>query len=114
TSIPFTELGNILKEHERKIKASDEARQVGIATANYTASSERPNHGRRDGPGSSSGSQRGRNQYGGSGSQTRSFSRQQGGCQYCSIPGHTIKECRKLAKFLRFHGFVSQPAVHNT
>ncbi|KAJ8425443.1 hypothetical protein Cgig2_032243 [Carnegiea gigantea] len=89
TAISFNELGDILTDHERKLKSSDEAKSTIIATANYTQSRSisKSHVPHRD-------SRRGR--HNGSGD-TRS-DRPQSACHFCNIPGHDVKDCRKLAR----------------
>ncbi|VFQ66546.1 unnamed protein product [Cuscuta campestris] len=114
TSIAFTELGDILKDHERKLKTSDDAKSTLVATANYTQhrTSGRSSPVRRDAPSASSSHYRRGRQAGGGGAR---FTRQQStNCHFCDIPGHDVKECRKLTRFLRNHGVSSSPSAHNT
>ncbi|VFQ84059.1 unnamed protein product [Cuscuta campestris] len=114
TAISFTELGDILTDHERKLKSSDEAKSTIVATANYTqnlrASRSPAPVPHRDGGSTVFNGRRGRS-TGGGGSRP---ARQQSGCHFCDILGHDVKDCRKLGRFLRTHGISPSPAAHNT
>ncbi|VFQ79446.1 unnamed protein product [Cuscuta campestris] len=111
--LPFTELGDILKEHETKLKAAEESTQSLVATAHATERSSSASHGKqqftyRRRMGSRDGnSRRGRDQSHGDLASTSV-------CRYCQIPGHTVQVCRKLAKFLRENGLstISAPSVN--
>ncbi|RAL39795.1 hypothetical protein DM860_012996 [Cuscuta australis] len=105
STLPFTELGDILQDFERKLKLMEEATSSIVATAH--AAQCHHSHGSRTYGGpvarSSSHSSRPsanqRPQHGAS----KSFHRHDGmssSCQFCSIPGHDIKVCRKLARLL--------------
>ncbi|RAL45840.1 hypothetical protein DM860_005994 [Cuscuta australis] len=86
--LPFTELGDILKEHETKLKAAEESTQSLVATAHATQRSSSASHGKqqftyRRRMGSRDGnSRRGRDQSHGDPASTSV-------CRYCQIPGHT-------------------------
>ncbi|VFQ83622.1 unnamed protein product [Cuscuta campestris] len=116
--LSFKELGDILKEHEKKIQLSEATRTLSLATANYTqqqsgggGSSRFGQHHRDEGRDSgSSANRRGRGQTTGRPARQTAGS----GCQFCSIPGHDVRDCRKLARFLRQHGLAPPPVAHST
>ncbi|VFR01619.1 unnamed protein product [Cuscuta campestris] len=115
TSIPFTELQDVLKEHERKLKAAEDTKVVVVATANVTQH-QRHSGGRsavRDSYSHNSSSSSGVKR-GSSGSRGSRFSKPSHSCQFCDIPGHDVKECRKLSRFLRTHGVNSLPTANAT
>ncbi|VFQ90436.1 unnamed protein product [Cuscuta campestris] len=106
---------DVLKEHERKLKAAEDTKAVVVATTNVTQH-QRHSGGRsavRDSyshdSSSSSGVKRGS-----SGSRGSRFSKPSHSCQFCDIPGHDVKECRKLSRFLRTHGVNSLPTANAT
>ncbi|VFQ83194.1 unnamed protein product [Cuscuta campestris] len=105
TSIPFTELGDILKDHERKLKATDDAKSVIVSTANYTQQQRGPGKlpGASRDPVSNVSSNARRGCQIGSGGARPSRSHV-GSCQFCDIQGYDVKDCRKLGRFLRNHG----------
>ncbi|RAL41576.1 hypothetical protein DM860_013110 [Cuscuta australis] len=47
SKLPFTELGDILKEHETKLKAAEESKQTKVATAHATQRSNPGSHARQ-------------------------------------------------------------------
>ncbi|VFQ94022.1 unnamed protein product [Cuscuta campestris] len=122
SAISFTELGDILKNHEAKLQSSNDADTVMMATANLTlqhGGSGRSSQGQRDahsGQSTNNNNKRGRGQslsnY--STGNHRSSARQSNSCQFCAIPGHDVKDCRKLARFLRTHGIGQTHAINAT
>ncbi|VFQ97890.1 unnamed protein product [Cuscuta campestris] len=86
-TISFTELGDVLRDIEEKLQASDAATQTIVATANSTQRATLSKNGQswpRDAPAYHGG---GRHPFNGAGR----TSPRDGGCQFCSIPGHDIK-----------------------
>ncbi|VFQ64949.1 unnamed protein product [Cuscuta campestris] len=122
--LPFSELGDVLHDFERKLTLTDDAASTVVATAHATQ--RHPSTGPRPHIGSASGSsasfsRSSGNQRFSSGGSFKSSRRHDGSspaCHFCSIPGHDIKVCRKLARLLREHGMQtissSAPAVHAT
>ncbi|RAL49206.1 hypothetical protein DM860_014424 [Cuscuta australis] len=106
STLSFTELGDILRDFERKLKLTDEATSSIVATAH--AAQRHHSHGSRTygGPVARSSSHSSRpsaNQRPQHGA-LKPFHRHDGmssSCQFCSISGHDIKVCRKLARLLR-------------
>ncbi|GJZ26162.1 retrovirus-related pol polyprotein from transposon TNT 1-94 [Tanacetum coccineum] len=116
TSITFPNLFDELVDHERSLKDTQAA--PVIATVNNTQRSSSMSKSRLSqdtrginrfsyqGPKShrSPGQQSG-NHFSPCGNQNSSF------CQYCNIPGHDTKECRKLARFLKENNItISMPS----
>ncbi|KAJ0456166.1 putative RNA-directed DNA polymerase [Helianthus annuus] len=122
-SISYPELFDKLVDFEQSIKESEPT--PVMATVNYTHRTNRPSqrnqHDNRSGRSMQTGSLKPNrpawpapNQF----NNNRSL-RQSLYCQYCSIPGHNTKECRKLARFLRENNMPlatppSTPPIVNT
>ncbi|VFQ82423.1 unnamed protein product [Cuscuta campestris] len=114
--LSFKELGDILKEHEKKIQLTEATRNLSIATANYSQHQSSGSGGSRFGQSSRDGGRDGGSSRRGHG---QSLGRQQrsstgSGCQFCSIQGHDVRDCRKLTRFLRTHGIAPQPVANST
>ncbi|VFQ90765.1 unnamed protein product [Cuscuta campestris] len=115
THISFAELGNILRDYERKLKASEEASSATVLTANVTQSSMSGRSFGNSGHASSfshdaARSPQGRHQNRNSsdfGRHPRRAFASNGACQFCAIPDHDIQVCRKLARLLRDNGMQS-------
>ncbi|VFQ60761.1 unnamed protein product [Cuscuta campestris] len=111
SAISFPELGDILRDFEHKLQVSDTAVSSMVATANSTQRHSVSNS-RFNGGHSSTAPiaypRRGQ-QHLGSGRQTRRQDGAHSSCQFCSIPGHDIKVCRKLARLLRDNGLQAHP-----
>ncbi|RAL47808.1 hypothetical protein DM860_011393 [Cuscuta australis] len=115
THISFAELGNILHDYERKLKASEEATSATVLTANVTQSSMSGRSFGNSGHASSfshdaARSPQGRHQNRNSsdfGRHPRRAFASNGACQFCAIPDHDIRVCRKLARLLRDNGMQS-------
>ncbi|RAL37221.1 hypothetical protein DM860_004143 [Cuscuta australis] len=93
SALSFPELGDILRDFERKLQVSDTAVSSMVATANSTQRHSVSNS-RFNGGHSSTAPiaypRRGQ-QHLGSGRQTRRQDGAHSSCQFCSIPGHDIK-----------------------
>ncbi|GFP97350.1 retrovirus-related pol polyprotein from transposon tnt 1-94 [Phtheirospermum japonicum] len=108
TPIAFSELSNILTDFERMMKENDAVHQSLLATANVTQkhtfkhqNSDRQFHT----PGDQGWSSNFRRPRGG---QSNNYNRHASNgnrsghvCQYCNYPGHQVRTCRKLARFLK-------------
>ncbi|VFQ65869.1 unnamed protein product [Cuscuta campestris] len=126
SKLPFTELGNVLRDFERKLHLGDDPASPLVATAHVTerhSTAGVKSYQRNTAVGQSHPSRlpaSPRQSYGAS----RQSRRTDGSsCQFCSIPGHDIKVCRKLARLLRDNGMDSvanapamfpAPVVHAT
>ncbi|KAJ9560958.1 hypothetical protein OSB04_006118 [Centaurea solstitialis] len=113
--LSFAELFDKLQDYERALKDHSSAAEPSLTTANYTSrqqnQSNRPTNSSRfsgnrnncpntsQWPNSNNNNNNGRAQWnnssGNRNNQQNSF------CQYCNIPGHHTRDCRKLARFLR-------------
>ncbi|CAH9127967.1 unnamed protein product [Cuscuta epithymum] len=122
-ALPVTELQDILLEHETNLHNTQHASDPLVPTANpiqmsapgatinYTTGDRRPMHDRRHHP-----PRRGRGGHYSGASRSPS---QTPICRYCSNPGHVVKECRKLQRFLKENQVTcpssqAQPMVHTT
>ncbi|VFQ82855.1 unnamed protein product [Cuscuta campestris] len=113
SALPFTELGDVLRDFKRKLQLIDDAAPSLVATA-HTAQ-RHPSAGSRSYSGHSAGhssqfsrsSPTSRQQHGSSKQPRRTDG---SSCQFFSIPGHDIRVCRKLARLLRDNGLQSMPA----
>ncbi|VFQ75759.1 unnamed protein product [Cuscuta campestris] len=133
SKLPFTELGDVLRDFERKLQVSDEVSAASIvatahSTQRHSSTGPRGSHGNFGGSSgqrgfSSSGSSSHHNPSAGSFQQSRRRGGPSGSCQFCAIPGHDIKVCRKLSRLLRDHGLqttsasgfgASPPVAHAT
>ncbi|RAL39048.1 hypothetical protein DM860_011534 [Cuscuta australis] len=107
STISFTELGDVLRNFECKLKVSNYTVSSMVAMAHSTQRHMSNTHWSHSGYPSasmSSSSHRGPQQQG----SVRQHRRGEGSasCQFCSNPGHDIKVCRKLARLLRDNGVV--------
>ncbi|RAL42705.1 hypothetical protein DM860_009212 [Cuscuta australis] len=100
SALSFPELGDVLRDFERKLQVSDTAVSSMVATANSTQRHSVSNS-RFNGGHSSTAPiaypRRGQ-QHLGSGRQTRRQDGAHSSCQFCSIPGHDIKREKKGKK----------------
>ncbi|CAH9121857.1 unnamed protein product [Cuscuta epithymum] len=120
TPTTMLELSGILEDHERLLHSSEEAAHSLLATAHatvrqpsYVPAPASPRDSQVNGRGHGAYS---RSSSRGGSSSSRSHGRQGPICRFCQIPGHVVRECRKLARFLRDNHYTtsSAPAIHNT
>ncbi|KAJ0622297.1 putative transcription factor interactor and regulator CCHC(Zn) family [Helianthus annuus] len=120
TPITFPDLFEKLIDHERTLKESQSVPL--IATVNNTQrqgprSYSRPySEARHTNRPHSSGPRNNRPPYNTNNQQSNSrTNRNNFFCQFCNIPGHDIKDCRKLARLLQENNIaVSSPSAPNT
>ncbi|XP_019180272.1 PREDICTED: uncharacterized protein LOC109175468 [Ipomoea nil] len=114
--ISFGELADVLTDHERQLKTTDETRQSVLVTANMTHRASPPPWSNQQ----SASNRRARNNAYNNGVHRQNW--QQGGnnrssiiCKFCHLTGHETKVCRKLARFLKEHNVVPmQPYMSPT
>ncbi|VFQ84354.1 unnamed protein product [Cuscuta campestris] len=104
SALPFAELGDVLRDFEHKLQVSDTAASSVVVTANTTQCSSPSgvapprSSGSNSSPAFSHNNRRGQSSYG----SVRQSKRQDGfssSCQFCSIPGHDIKETERERKW---------------
>ncbi|KAL4591255.1 hypothetical protein LXL04_004213 [Taraxacum kok-saghyz] len=96
TSVSFSELFDKLVDFEHSLKETDPTPL--IATANYTQ--QQPGRTNNQPPFDS----QNRSQNAGNRSNTY--------CHFCQIPGHEIRDCRKLVRFLKDHNITGTHHSH--
>lgn len=110
TPLSFPELFDMLVDYEQQLQEKAPVPTPVIATAHYThrqsgrhsrSTADSASRSSRSGPSGQPRSNRGNwsnnnTQYGGNRS-----SRSTTFCQFCSIPGHDTRDCRKLSRFLK-------------
>ncbi|CAH9146791.1 unnamed protein product [Cuscuta epithymum] len=123
TPMSMIELSDILTDHERFLQASEDAVASLIPTANntqrYLSHGSSQSDSRKREISSSNGhrarsSQRSSSTTNGYSSQSSSTGRSTPICRFCNFPGHVVKDCRKLARFLRDNHLSASPMVHHT
>ncbi|CAH9088919.1 unnamed protein product [Cuscuta epithymum] len=126
TATSMLELSNILTDHERLLKESEEATSTLLATANITqrhtpegfsAAASRPREAPFPGGSRSTyskGGQRGPLPSHGPPRSGSTTGRSTPICRFCNFAGHVVKDCRKLARFLRENHITTAAPVVNT
>ncbi|CAH9079400.1 unnamed protein product [Cuscuta epithymum] len=119
TPTSMLELSEILTDHERLLKDSEDDGPSFLPTANITQS--QPSSGsalsdfrKRDhlsGHRSNSG-HRPTQSSSGSVSPVPAAGRSRAVCRFCNFSGHVVKDCRKLARFLRDNQIHTPPVVN--
>ncbi|KAJ0540117.1 putative RNA-directed DNA polymerase [Helianthus annuus] len=120
TTIAFSDLYEKLVDHERSLLEAKPAEP--ITTVNYMQRSNNFQTGRNSSrPNSAARSQHRPNNYGprntnsGNSGQQYNFrtNRNNFFCQFCNIPGHETKDCRKFARFLQHNNLSLAPSTTN-
>ena len=112
TPLSYSELFDKLTDFERAFKEQTAASEPVLTIANYTAKQSKRQPGRSDGFNQQrSTNTRFSNQQRNPTNRTQWSSSASGGnlqnsrsnsfCQFCNIPGHMTRDCRKLSRFLR-------------
>lgn len=112
TPISYSELFDKLTDFERTLKDSVPTIDNVPTTVNYTSrqtgnnqtnrnQSNHSQNNRNYNNNSHRGGYRGNSNWSGSNNQGNRPNRSNEFCQFCNIPGHSTRDCRKLARFLR-------------
>ncbi|CAH9057854.1 unnamed protein product, partial [Cuscuta europaea] len=116
------ELSQILTDHERFLQASDEPSASSLiptanATQRYTPHGSFATDARKRDSTPHGGYRSRSSQQSSAGSRPstpNTSSRASPICRFCNFQGHVVKDCRKLARFLRENHLTVSPSVHTT
>ncbi|KAL4556367.1 hypothetical protein LXL04_039018 [Taraxacum kok-saghyz] len=110
TPLSYSELFDKLTDYERALKETSSTLESIPTTINYTTLQNGSNNCNNNSAARTSrpytnGQSRGahQSQWTGSNSFGNLPNRNNSCCQYCNIPGHNTRDCRKLARFLHEH-----------